>query len=208
MLVKDPAKRIDWADLFEYRILETGEVVEPKHLSASQQVRSIRTIGSPPQLFNPSLSMGANMAPSLMRPQQAPVISIKQDTSFNETSSKTTYSRNDYKQAPNTATVRRKSPHLNNEPDRRYAPGYSTNIETNSNKLSCSSVSPLRDRKTMYGELIKKHKKLTYVAKLSADVMRENMRDGVILSFIVSQTIERELCNIFDNVRKEQPMCP
>jgi len=52
-------------------------------------------------------------------------------------------------------------------------------------------VSPIRDRKTMYSELIKKHKKLTYVAKLSVDIMRENMRDGVILSFIISQTIER-----------------
>jgi len=60
----------------------------------------------------------------------------------------------------------------------------------------------------MYSELIKKHKKLTYVAKLSVDIMRENMRDGVILSFIISQTIERELNNILDNVRKEQPTCP
>jgi|JI61114C2RNA_FD_contig_21_985332_length_457_multi_5_in_0_out_0_1 hypothetical protein len=34
------------------------------------------------------------------------------------------------------------------------------------------------------------------------------MRDGVILSFIIGQTIERELAGILDNVRKEQPTSP
>jgi hypothetical protein len=148
MLVKDPAKRIDWVDLFEYKILENGELLEPKHLSISPQTKSIRAISSTPtQLFNPTLSLGANMTPSSLRPQQ-PVVSIKQDTSFNnESHYKNTVGSYPKMDAKNPPAIRRKSPLHNDlsQPDRRYVPSYSgTTADTNSNKLSCSSVSPLK----------------------------------------------------------------
>lgn len=87
MLVKDPAKRIDWADLFEYKITENGELIEPRHLSNPVQIKSIKNFGAPTQLFNPSQSMGSVTVtvsgPTNSRiPSQSIPISIKQDSSF------------------------------------------------------------------------------------------------------------------------------
>lgn len=64
-----------------------------------------------------------------------------------------------------TPSLRRKSP-SHNEPVKYGQSG------EGSVKQSFSSVSPLRERKSIYGELVKKHKKLTYVAKLSLDIMK------------------------------------
>jgi hypothetical protein len=86
------------------------------------------------------------MTPSSLRPQQQ-VISIKQDTSFNNESHYKNIANYPKMDAKNTPTTRRKSPLHNDQPqpDRRYVPSYSgITTETNSTKLSCSSVSPLK----------------------------------------------------------------
>lgn len=109
MLVKDPAKRIDWADLFEYKILETGEVIEPKYLSINSQLKSSKNINPPTQLFNPSLSMGGNTQ-NIFRTTANQIPTIRQDTSFGDTSS---YRMPATKLEPvrGTPSLRRKSPH-------------------------------------------------------------------------------------------------
>lgn len=38
--------------------------------------------------------------------------------------------------------------------------------------------------------------------------MRENPKDGTVLSFLISQTMERELQSILESIRKEQPVGP
>lgn len=90
MLVKDPARRIDWADLFEYEISETGEITEPKHVSNNpSQIRSIRNL-VPTQQFNPSQSMGgagSSITPISIRQPPSNSMTIKQDSSFNDASS-------------------------------------------------------------------------------------------------------------------------
>lgn len=66
-------------------------------------------------------------------------------------------------------------------------------------------MSPIRERKSIYSELIKKHKKLTSVAKLSVEIIKENIREAVGLSYLITQTIEKELLLINDSLNKEQP---
>lgn len=100
--------------------------------------------------------------------------------------------------------MKRKSP-MHAEIDiRRQVPSYST-ADTNSAKLSYDSVSPIRERKSIYSELIKKHKKLTYVTKLSVEIVRENIKEAVILSHLINQSIQKELLLINDGLNKEQP---
>lgn len=142
MLVKDPAKRIDWVDIFEYKIMDNGDVIEPRHLSINPQLKSSKNINPPTQLFNPSLSMGGN-SQNIFRATAGQITTIRQDTSFGDSSSyRMPATKVDA--IKGTPSLRRKSP-SHNEPVKYGQSG------DGSVKQSFSSVSPLRERKSIYG---------------------------------------------------------